>query len=85
MRSKPHAQAVFDHGHGVVAETAERTNVFETFLHDILVGKGLKVVLFAGTPVRDVLAGRGRRLAKDAQMVVLVVPPVPNLAPGDLS
>ena len=32
MRSKAHAQAVFEHGHGVVAESAEGAQIVALFM-----------------------------------------------------
>src|SRR5208337_2952075 len=72
---QPHAQAVFDHRYRVVAETAQRADVFKTFLHNLFVGEGRKVVFLASMPVGDVLAGDSRRFTEDAEMVVAIEPP----------
>ena len=56
-----HAQAVFDHGHGVVAEAAEGAQVVHAFVA-------------ARAAVGDVLNGGRRRLAEDTEVMVVAQP-----------
>ena len=67
-----HAQAVFDHRHGIVAQAAKRTQV--------VLG-----LISAGVAIGDMLDGRRRRFAEDAEVVVAVetlFPPLPVFGVG---
>jgi hypothetical protein len=51
-------------------------------LHNSLISESRKVVFLASTAVGDVLAGDSGRFTEDAEMVVVIEAPVPDLAPG---